>query len=72
MQDTYPCAPYHKCNAVTGELPSKFTALESHSYGVGYAMQMTKCISLLIMHSMGVKKICWGYFEDISFNFINQ
>lgn len=43
---TYPCAPYHKCNAVTGELPSKFTALESRSYGVGYVMQMSKCISL--------------------------
>lgn len=54
IQDTYQCAPYHNCNAVTGELPSKFTALESHSYGVGYVMQMTKCIGLPSMHSMGV------------------
>ncbi len=43
---------YHKLNAVSGGLPSKFTIYEMPytQYGAVYEMQMWKCISLLIMH----------------------
>ncbi len=32
------------CNAVPGDLPSKFTMSEKHTYGAGYVMQMSKCM----------------------------
>lgn len=37
------------CNAVPGELSSKFTTSENHTYGSSYVMQTSKFIILQIM-----------------------
>lgn len=42
-------APHCKCNAVPGELLSKFT-ISGNPYGADYVMKMLTCISLQIMH----------------------
>ncbi len=32
------------CNAVPGDMPSKFTKSEKHTYGAGYVMKMSICM----------------------------
>jgi len=39
-----------KCSVVPDGLPSKFTMSEKPKHGVGYVMQVAKCISLQVMH----------------------
>ncbi len=45
----YPSASEHKCSAVQGGLPSKFTSEKPYILA-SYVMQESKCIHLQIMH----------------------